>query len=83
MFLVCAPSADPNLPFRNLAFWDNDKKVWYGLIAYWLQALTHWCEFPELPSRAVMLARSRAIDREAADARYPLPRSIFSTEAPQ
>jgi hypothetical protein len=48
LYLVCAPSLDPKMPFRHMAFYRSDSG-WSGLVPVWLQALSHWMPYPELP----------------------------------
>jgi hypothetical protein len=48
-YLVFAPSADPEKPFRQLCFWDDEQQVWTGLVGVWMKALTHWSDWPEDP----------------------------------
>lgn len=49
LYLVCARSADPDMPFRHLAFFHMNSGFWSGLVPPWLKALTHWMPYPELP----------------------------------
>lgn len=49
LYLVCAPSADPRLPFKHMAFYEPDKKRWFGLVDAWLRNLTHWMPYPKTP----------------------------------
>jgi len=48
-YLVFAPSADPNVPLRTIAFWHSRDSKWLQLAPVWLGALTHWAPFPEDP----------------------------------
>ena len=48
-YLVYAPSADPTSPLIATVWYFTDDKGWYGLIDYWLQAITHWMPLPPPP----------------------------------
>lgn len=50
MKLVCAPSADAGAPFRGLAWWSVAGQRWELINHAWSTAITHWAEYPALPS---------------------------------
>ncbi len=47
LFLVYAPSADPESPFVSIAWYVDGG--WCLIAEVWSQAITHWMELPEGP----------------------------------
>lgn len=47
-YLIYAPSADPDKPFIHVAWYDPGFG-WSLLPQVWVDAITHWMEFPGPP----------------------------------
>ncbi len=50
LYIVCAPSADPDRPMLSIAWYDPRGFGWSLLAGVWIEALTHWMPMPEPPS---------------------------------
>ena len=48
VYLIHAPSADPDKPFIHIAWYDPDFG-WSLLPKVWIPAITHWMPLPEPP----------------------------------
>gem|GEM_PF-2781402 len=48
-YLVCAESADPKLPYKNMLWFDAKTKKWSGIVEVWTKAIEYWMPFPKLP----------------------------------
>ncbi len=49
IYLVCAPTLDPKIPLRQLAFYFHEEKEWAGVVPYWVKYLTHYMPYPKTP----------------------------------
>lgn len=47
--LVCAQSADANMPFRHIAFYEPGQGF-QGIVPYWAKHISHWIAYPEAPN---------------------------------
>ena len=48
LYLVYAPSCDPDRPFMGVAWYDR-RGFWYPLPKAWAGAVTHWATLPLPP----------------------------------
>lgn len=53
LYLVYAPSADPDRPLIHVAWWDIEGGHWSLLPSAWLSAITHWMPLPAPPLNQV------------------------------
>ena len=49
LFLVFAPSADPQKPLKQVAWWSEMNQQWELLPKVWCDAITHWARMPKSP----------------------------------
>ena len=49
LYLIYAPSADPDKPFIHVAWFNPKNKLWTLNLQIWIDAMTHWMPLPEPP----------------------------------
>lgn len=49
VYLIHAPSADPDKPFIHVAWWSNSNQRWELIAISWANAVTHWMPLPKPP----------------------------------
>ena len=49
VYIVYAPSCDPEMPFIYVAWYDSDFAEWGLIPIHWANAITHWFPLPKPP----------------------------------
>ena len=50
LYIVFAPSDDPEAPLYAMAWFHTDRQEWSLLVRYWANAITHWMPLPNPPN---------------------------------
>ena len=55
LYIVHAPSADPERPLIHVAWYEPDGYGWSFLPKVWTDAITHWMPMPDAPNAPTQL----------------------------